>query len=108
MKQILMAVLTTICASPLAFADGGNQTRTTGPVWMGGWSEGFVRSVDKDAGKALIDYRPLGVVDAPLTTAVFEVKDGSLLGRLNPGERVTFRDARTASHSNIIEVARAR
>jgi len=54
-----------------------------------GKTEGEVRKVDKEAGKITLRHGPItGDLDMPGMSMVLQVKDRTLLDRLNVGDRV--------------------
>jgi Cu(I)/Ag(I) efflux system protein CusF len=55
---------------------------------MTGKGEGEIRKIDKDTNKITMKHGPIEGMDMPGMTMVFQVKDPSLLDRLQPGDRV--------------------
>lgn len=53
-------------------------------------ADGEVRKVDKDAGKITLKHGPIGSLDMPPMTMVFQVKDRALLDKAKVGDKVRF------------------
>lgn len=71
-----LAFLAALLASAAAYAQQGD-------------TEGEVRKVDKEAGKITLRHGPIGgELDMSAMSMVFQVKDASLLDRLQAGDRV--------------------
>lgn len=54
-------------------------------------TQGEVRKVDKDAKKLTIKHGPLKNLDMPGMTMVFQVKDDTVLDKVQVGDKVEFR-----------------
>lgn len=53
-------------------------------------SDGMVKKVDQDTGKATIQHGEIKHLDMPGMTMVFTVKDKGLLTGLKPGDKIKF------------------
>ena len=53
-------------------------------------SEGEVRKIDKDSKKLTLKHGPLKNLDMPAMTMVFQVRDDSILDRVQAGDKVRF------------------
>ena len=54
-------------------------------------SEGEIRKIDKEAGKLTIKHGPISNLDMPGMTMVFQVRDRTLLEKVQTGDKVRFR-----------------
>lgn len=91
MRNQLLLLL--ILWTPLtALAQQVGETPTTGrkftqPQVM---SEGDIRRIDKDAKKITLRHGPIANLDMPAMTMVYQVKDLTLLDKINVGDKVLF------------------
>ena len=53
-------------------------------------TDGEVKKIDKDAGKITLKHGEIKNLDMPSMTMVFNVKDKSLLDKVQPGDKVKF------------------
>lgn len=54
------------------------------------WTEGIVRTVDRQRGKLTLRHGPLEQFDVPAMTMVLDVADRKMLDSVAPGDRVRF------------------
>ncbi|GAB2464016.1 hypothetical protein GCM10027082_14530 [Comamonas humi] len=54
------------------------------------WTDGEIKKLDLDNGKATIKHGEIKNLDMPGMTMVFTAKDKSLLSNLKPGDKVRF------------------
>lgn len=87
--RILIAALLAIAPAALALA----QASTTGDHaahHAAALADGEVRKVDRDAKKITLRHGPIGNLDMPPMTMVFQVKDAALLDKVKAGDKVRF------------------
>jgi Cu(I)/Ag(I) efflux system protein CusF len=53
-------------------------------------TDGEVRRIDKDAQKITLRHGPITNLGMPAMTMVFQIKDPSLIDKVNPGDKVKF------------------
>ena len=66
------------------------QAATTAAAVAKDMSDGEVRKIDKDRKKVTLKHGAIKNLDMPGMTMVFQVKDASLLDKLEVGNKVTF------------------
>ena len=84
MKKLFISIALA-CASMTTIA----QTAMA-PAASKDMAEAEVRKVDKDAKKLTLKHGPIKSLDMPGMTMVFQVKDASLLDKLNAGDKIKF------------------
>jgi Cu/Ag efflux protein CusF len=68
------------------------------------YARGEVRKVDKENRKVTIRHGDIPALDMPPMTMVFIARDASLLERLKPGDKVSFRAASESGTLYITDV----
>jgi len=71
-------------------------------------SDGEVRKVDKDAKKITIKHGPLGNLDMPAMTMVFQVKDPAMLDQVKAGDKVKFQAEKVKGAYTVTQIERAK
>lgn len=80
-----MPVTTSFAQQPAAAASTVNDDMTAGEV----------RKVDKDSKKITIKHAEIKNLDMPAMTMVFQVKDVTILDKVNAGDKVKFKVMKT-------------
>jgi Cu(I)/Ag(I) efflux system protein CusF len=71
-------------------------------------TDGEVRKVDKDAGKLTLKHGEIKDLDMPAMTMVFQVKDKSVLDKLQPGDKVKFKATNEAGKFTVTEIEKSK
>jgi len=71
-------------------------------------SDGEVRKVDREQGKVTLRHGPLQNLDMPAMTMVFEVREPSMLDKVQAGEKVLFRAANDGGKFSVTELQPAK
>ena len=89
-----IVVLCATTAFPADAAEGRGSPSTTEGKPTGAGSaaraEGEVRKIDKAAGRITIKHGPMPQLDMPAMTMVYRVKDKTMLGPLQVGDKIRF------------------
>ena len=70
----------------------------------GGYTEGEVRKVDKDAGKITLKHGAIANLGMPPMSMVFRAKDPAMLDLVKPGEKVRFKADRVEGALTVTEI----
>jgi Cu(I)/Ag(I) efflux system periplasmic protein CusF len=57
----------------------------------GSTADGEIRKIDKESKRLTIKHGEIKDLDMPPMTMVFDVKDGALLDKVKPGDKIKFR-----------------
>lgn len=96
MKPMLPAVAIFLLAAALpAWAQSGHDHGHAAPAAQKSAAgdvvnTGEVKRINKDTKRVTIAHGPLKAFDMPPMTMAFGVKDAALLGKIKPGDKVTF------------------
>jgi Cu(I)/Ag(I) efflux system protein CusF len=71
-------------------------------------AEGEVRKVDKDGKKLTLKHGPLKNLEMPAMTMVFQVKEDTLLDRVQAGDKVRFQAEKIDGKFTVIRLEAAR
>jgi len=71
-------------------------------------TEGEVRKVDKDNRKITLRHGPIKNLDMPAMTMVFEVREPSMLDKVQAGDKVLFRAANDGGKFSVTELQPAK
>ncbi len=71
-------------------------------------ADGEVRRIDKDAKKITLRHGPIASLDMPPMTMVFQVKDPTMLDKVNTGDKIRFRAERLGGALTITELELAK
>ena len=84
------------------------------PAWatshqsaIAGYTTGEVRKVDKAAGKVTLKHGPIGNLEMPPMTMVFNVKDAAMLDKVKSGDKVKFKAEMVQGKYTVTELAKA-
>ena len=94
----LASLATTVCALAafsLAAVAGSHLT------------DGEVRKVDKETGKLTLKHGVIKNLDMPAMTMVFQVKDKTVLDKLQPGDKVKFKALNEDGKFTATEIEKA-
>ncbi|MBT2323920.1 copper-binding protein [Variovorax paradoxus] len=72
------------------------------------FAEGEVRKIDKDSRKLTLKHGPLKKLDMPGMTMVFQVKDDTLLDKVQAGDKVRFQAEKIDGKFTITQIEAAR
>jgi Cu(I)/Ag(I) efflux system protein CusF len=67
-------------------------------------AEGEIRKIDKDAKKVTIKHGEIKSLDMPPMTMVFQFKDGAMLDKLKPGDKIRFVAEQSASGFMVTDI----
>jgi len=101
----LSALVLGVSAAPAqsaGAADASNAGHAT-PA-KGGYAEGEVRRIDKDAGKITLKHGPIASLDMPPMSMVFRAADPAMLDRLKEGDKVRFKADRVQGALTVTEI----
>lgn len=102
----LIALATPAIAQPQATDHTGHHAAQATPA--AAMTDGEVRKVDKDARKLTIRHGPIKNLDMPAMTMVFQVKDPSLLDKVNTGDKIKFTAEKIGSAYTVTEIEAAK
>ena len=71
-------------------------------------SEGEIRKVNPDTAKLTIRHGPIQNLDMPGMTMVFQVKDASMINRVQAGDKVRFRAEKIGGKLTVTEIETVR
>jgi Cu/Ag efflux protein CusF len=97
MIALVTATLTATIFSGAAFADGKNHDHAKAEPMKGmamadaDMTNAEVRKVDKEAKKVTLKHEAIKNLDMPRMTMVFQVKDASMLDKVQAGDKVKFK-----------------
>ena len=74
----------------------------------GGYTDGEVRKVDKDAGKITVKHGAIENLGMPPMTMVFHAADPAMLDKVKEGEKVRFKADRVQGALTITEIEAAK
>lgn len=90
---LALATLLSLPAIPLPSARAAEQQAAPDSAM----TEGEIRRIDKDAGKLTIRHGPIVNLKMPGMTMVFQVKDRTLLDKVNAGDKIRFSAEKTGN-----------
>lgn len=94
MKQLTLTALLVAAFSAPAYAQQPATDHSAHHVaqsqTVGALADGEVRRVDKEANKLTIRHGPIINLDMPAMTMVFQVKDPTMLDKVNVGDKIKF------------------
>jgi Cu/Ag efflux protein CusF len=70
----------------------------------GGYVEGEVRKVDKDAGKITLRHGPIANLEMPAMSMVFRAKEPGMLDAVKEGDKVRFKAEKIDGAITIVEI----
>jgi Cu(I)/Ag(I) efflux system protein CusF len=70
-------------------------------------TDGEVRKVDKENGKLTLKHGVIKNLDMPAMTMVFQVKDKTVLDKLQPGDKVKFKAVNEDGKFTATEIEKA-
>lgn len=71
---------------------------------QGGYTEGEVRKVDKEAGKITLKHGAITNLEMPGMTMVFRAGDPAMLDRVKAGDKVRFKADRIGGALTVTEI----
>jgi Cu/Ag efflux protein CusF len=74
----------------------------------GDYSDGEVKSVDRDKRQLVMKVSEVRSIDMPPMTMPFHVRDPKMLDQLKPGDKVKFRAANDAGKFTLTEIMPAK
>jgi len=101
----LSALVLGVSAAPAqsAGAAGTSNAGHATPA-KGGYAEGEVRRIDKDAGKITLKHGPIASLDMPPMSMVFRAADPAMLDRVKEGDKVRFKADRVQGALTVTEI----
>nr|WP_295774184.1 copper-binding protein [Rhodoferax sp.] len=94
---LVTATLTATVLSGAAYADGKGQDHAKADPMKGmamadaDMTNAEVRKIDKDAKKITLKHEAIKNLDMPGMTMVFQVKDASMLDKVQAGDKIKFK-----------------
>lgn len=100
MKKHILALLATTALAMPAFAQQ--------PAMSADMTEGVVRKVDKDTKKVTIKHDEIKNLQMPPMTMVFQVKDATLLDKVQAGDKVRFKVEMAGTAMVVTDISTAK
>ena len=106
-----LAASAVLAFAPLSMAQQAaheaHHAATAATAATGGYTQGEVRKIDKDAGKVTLKHGPIESLDMPGMTMVFRAKDPSALDKVQVGDSVLFKVERIDGALTVTELRKA-
>ena len=67
-------------------------------------TQGEVRKIDKDTGKITIKHEPIKSLDMPGMTMVFQVKDKTMLDKVQANDKIKFKASQENGKMMVTEI----
>lgn len=103
-RLLLALALSTAALFPLQAQAAGDHGKHAAGAATADMAEGEVRKVDKDGAKLTIKHGEIKNLEMPAMTMVFNVKDKTMLDKVQTGDKIKFKAVNESGKYTVTEI----